>query len=222
MDYERARQRMIRYQIKGRGIRDLPLLAALGEVPREEFVAPAFRPAAYRDGPIPIGYGQTISQPYVVAMMTAALHLEAGDRILEVGTGSGYQAAVLAAMGAEVYTIERHGGLAQQARQTLERLDFEQVHLRIGDGSQGWPEAAPFEGILVTAAGPTIPTPLLEQLQVGARLIIPVEESKGRQILLAITRRGDGRYDRKELGEVAFVPLIGRDGWDDEQGTYWQ
>ncbi len=222
MDYEHARQRMVRYQVKGRGIRDLSLLAAMGDVPREEFVAEQFRPAAYRDGPIPIGYGQTISQPYVVALMTNALRVRSGDKILEVGTGSGYQAAVLASMGATVFTIERQVPLAEQARQTLERLGYDQVTVRAGDGSVGWAEEAPFDGILVGAAGPTIPTPLLQQLKEGGHLIIPVEEHKGMQKLLRITRRDDGRYDREELGEVAFVPLIGEEGWEPEHRGYWQ
>ena len=222
MDYEHARRRMVRYQIKGRGIRDLPLLAAMGEVPREEFVVEQFRPAAYRDGPIPIGYGQTISQPYVVALMTEALRIREGDRVLEVGTGSGYQAAILAAMGAEVFTIERQVQLAQEAQQNLERLGFDEVTVRTGDGSVGWPEEAPFDGILVTASGPTIPTPLLEQLKEGGRLIIPVEEHRGRQKLLRILRRADGRYEREELGEVAFVPLIGQEGWERQGRGYWQ
>ncbi len=222
MDYEKARERMVHHQIRGRGVDDPRLLEAMQRVRRERFVDEQFRSLAYRDGPIPIGHGQTISQPYVVALMTIALEVKPGDRILEVGTGSGYQAAVLAEMEAKVFTIERHDDLANRARQVLEENGYGNLRVISGDGSKGLPEEAPFDGILVTAAGPTIPTPLLEQLSPGSHLVIPIEEKPGRQKLTRITRRTDGRYDRSDLGDVAFVPLIGEEGWEEGHESYWQ
>lgn len=222
MQYEKARQRMVHHQIRGRGVDDPRLLEAMETVPRERFVDEKFQMLAYRDGPVPIGHGQTISQPYVVALMTMALQVKPGDRILEVGTGSGYQAAVLAQMGAKVFTVERFDDLAEKARHRLAEAGYNDVAVMTGDGSRGLDEHAPFDGILVTAAGPTIPTTLLEQLRPGAHLVIPVEETKGRQRLVCITRRTDGRYDRKDLGQVAFVPLIGEEGWEEGHESYWQ
>ena len=222
MKYENARERMVRQQIEGRGIDDPRLLEAMRQVPRECFIDEKFRVLAYRDGPIPIGRGQTISQPYVVALMTDALDVQEGARILEVGTGSGYQAAVLAQMGAQVWTIERHNELADRARRRLADAGYDAVDVISGDGSNGLADKAPFDAIIVTAAGPTIPTPLLEQLKVEGRLVIPVEDEPARQSLVRITRREDGRYDREELGKVAFVPLIGEEGWDEGRESYWQ
>lgn len=222
MKYEKARERMVRYQLQKRGIDDRRLLEAMRKVPRERFIDEKFQVLAYRDGPIPIGRGQTISQPYVVALMTQALQVKPGDRVLEVGTGSGYQAAVLAEMEARVLSIERHDQLADMARRRLKDAGYENVTVISGDGSLGLPGEAPFDGILVTAAGPTIPTPLLEQLKVGGHLVIPVEDKPARQSLVRVTRREDGRYERKELGKVAFVPLIGQEGWDEGRESYWQ
>lgn len=220
MKYEEARDRMVRHQIEHRGVDDARVLEAMRTVPREEFVPRRYRSGAYRDGPLPIGRGQTISQPFVVALMTLALEIEPGDKVLEVGTGSGYQAAVLAAMGADVFTIERHDALAERARKALEETGYD-VDVRCGDGSQGLWEQAPFDAILVTAAGPTVPTTLLEQLEEDGHLVIPVEERRGRQTLIRVTRKADGSFDRKELGEVAFVPLIGEEGWDEEPASWW-
>ena len=220
MEYEEARDRMVRHQIQYRGVDDDRLLEAMRNVPREEFVPKRYRRMAYRDGPIPIGRGQTVSQPYVVALMTLALEIEPGHKVLEVGTGSGYQAAVLAEMGAEVITIERHDALADDARQALKKADYD-VDVRIGDGSKGLSEEAPFDAILVTAAAPTVPTTFLEQLREGGHLVIPVEERRWRQRLIRVTRKGDGTFERWELGEVAFVPLIGEEGWGDDRTSWW-
>lgn len=218
MQYGRQRAEMVKRQLKMRGIDDPQVLMAMGEVPRECFVAAEYRRWAYQDGSLPIGEGQTISQPFVVALMTMALEMEPEDRVLEVGTGSGYQAAILAKMGARVFTIERQGVLAREAKRRLEALGFDEVEVCCGDGSLGWEEVAPFDGIVVTAAGPTIPTPLLEQLRVGGHLVLPVARGAAMQELVRITRRPQGRYWRKDLGQVAFVPLIGEEGWgeDDE------
>ncbi len=220
MEHEEARDRMVRYQIQQRGIDDPRLLEAMGKVPREAFVPRRYRKMAYRDGPLPIGRGQTISQPYVVALMTLALQIEPGDKVLEVGTGSGYQAAVLAELGAEVVSVERHDGLADKAREALEKVGYD-VDVRRGDGSKGLEEEAPFDAILVTAAAPTIPTTLLEQLRDGGRLVIPVEETRGHQRLIRVTRNADGSFERSELAQVAFVPLIGEEGWDDDRASWW-
>lgn len=222
MDYDEMRERMVHHQIRSRGIDDPALLEAMQRVPRERFVEARFRPLAYRDGPLPIGDGQTISQPYVVAVMTEALEVKPGDKVLEVGTGSGYQAAVLAEMGARVVTVERYDRLAGRARDLLEDLGYHSVQVIAGDGSRGFRNEAPYDGILVTAAGPTIPTELLEQLRPGAHLVIPVDQSRGRQKLTRITRRTDGHFDRSDLGEVAFVPLIGRGGWPQEGAGGWR
>lgn len=220
MEYDKARERMVRLQIQHRGVDDRQVLEAMKTVPREVFVDRSLRSMAYRDGPLPIGEGQTISQPYVVAVMSQALEIEPGDRVLEVGTGSGYQAAVLAEMGANVVTVERRDALADRAQQTLEKLGCE-VDVRRGDGSVGLPDEAPFDAILVTASGPTVPTKLLDQLRVGGRLVIPVETRRGRQKLIRVTKNDDDSYERKKLGEVAFVPLIGEEGWDRERGSWW-
>lgn len=222
MQNDEKRKRMVHHQIRGRGIEEPDLLKAMKSVPRERFVDPKFESLAYRDGPIPIGHGQTISQPYVVALMTRALEAKPGDRILEVGTGSGYQAAVLAELDVKVFTVERHDDLADRARRTLDEVGYGNVEVITGDGSKGLSDEAPFDGILVTAAGPTIPTALLEQLKTGGHLIIPVEDKPGRQKLARITRRSDGRYDRDDLGDVAFVPLIGEQGWEKGHESYWQ
>jgi len=214
---EKARERMVRYQLHYRGIDDPRVLEAFEAVPREDFVADEYREMAYRDGPIPIERGQTMSQPYVVALMTEALDVEAGDTILEIGTGSGYQAAILAELGARVFSVERHDALADRARENLEQCGYGDVTVITGDGSTGLAEHAPYDGMLVTAASPSVPTPLLEQLREGRHLVIPVEESRRHQKLIRITNDGEGRYSRKELGDVAFVPLIGKEGYDDKR-----
>jgi protein-L-isoaspartate(D-aspartate) O-methyltransferase len=202
------RRRMVEEQIEARGVRDPRVLEALRSVPRHLFV-PAERAAdAHADRAVPIGHGATISQPYVVAVMTEQAAVRPGARVLEVGTGSGYQAAVLAALGAEVYTIEIVEALARQAEENLRRAGVERVHVRAGDGYRGWPEAAPFDAILVTAAAPRVPEPLLEQLAVGGRLVIPVAAGGGAQELQVHERTEQGMQVRRVLG-VRFVPMTG-------------
>jgi protein-L-isoaspartate(D-aspartate) O-methyltransferase len=212
------RARMVEDQIAGRGVLDPAVLAAMRAVPRECFVASAQADAAYDDGPLPIGEGQTISQPYVVAVMTEALRLQPGDRVLEIGTGSGYAAAVLAVVAAEVYTIERIESLAERSRARLAELGYDNVHVRYGDGSLGWPEHAPYDAIVVTAGGPEVPPSLLRQLAVGGRLVMPVGPHLRSQRLVRVVRTGESRWDREALEEVAFVPLIGAEGWPTEEG----
>jgi protein-L-isoaspartate(D-aspartate) O-methyltransferase len=180
-------------------------------VPRQLFIPPEHRRYAYADGPLPIGEGQTISQPYIVAYMTQLLNLYGNERILEVGTGSGYQAAVLSLLAEEVHTIERHAPLAEHAAQILERLGFHNVFVHVGDGSLGWPPGAPYQAIIVTAAAPEAPPPLLDQLDNGGRLVTPVGEP-GSQFLELWQRRGP-RLEREEITPVAFVPLRGLFGW---------
>lgn len=212
-DYSHVRARMVETQIARRGIRDAHLLAALGLVPREAFVEPGMQADAYTDGPLPIGEGQTISQPYIVALMIEAAEIKAGDRALEIGGGSGYAAAVMSRIAARVYTIERHAPLADKARERLAELGYENVAVRVGDGTLGWPEAAPFDAILVAAGGPEVPDALKRQLAVGGRLVIPVGAEEGEQALLKVTRRGEDDFAEEDLGPVRFVPLIGAQGW---------
>jgi protein-L-isoaspartate(D-aspartate) O-methyltransferase len=201
-----ARQRMVE-EIRLRGVTDSAVLAALDSVPRHLFVPESERGGAYDDRPLPIGFGQTISEPYVVALMTHLLDVHPGDRILEVGTGSGYQAAILSRLGAEVYSIEIITPLGERARHTLGELGYRNVHVRIGDGYEGWPNAAPFDGIVVTAAPSRIPEPLLRQLKIGGRLVIPVGRTL--QDLLVLTKRRDGGFDRRNVIPVLFVPMTG-------------
>jgi protein-L-isoaspartate(D-aspartate) O-methyltransferase len=198
---------MVAGQIEERGIRDARTLAAMRQVPRHLFVPPALAGDAYGDHALPIGHGQTISQPYVVAFMTEALGLRGGDTVLEVGTGSGYQAAVLAEIAAHVYTIEIVVPLAEEARERLARLGYRNVEVRAGDGYQGWPEKAPFDAVMVTAAAPRVPEPLKQQLKDGGRLVIPVGESD--QEVMVITRRGTG-YAEERVLPVRFVPMTGK------------
>lgn len=207
------RERMVERQIAGRDVRDERVLRALREVPRHEFVPAPYAAAAYDDRALPIDAGQTISQPYVVALMIEALALGASDRVLEVGTGSGYAAAVLSRIAAEVYTIERIALLGDLARDRLAARGYANVHVQVGDGTLGWPDAAPFGAILVSAGAPRVPPTLESQLAVGGRLVIPVGGSR-EQRLLRITRRADDRFEREDLGEVTFVPLVGAEGWD--------
>lgn len=198
---------MVREQIAGRGVRDPRVLAALRKVPRHRFVLPTQRESAYDDRPLAIGLGQTISQPYIVAYMSEALRLRPTSRVLEIGTGSGYQAAVLAELAREVYSIEIVPALAHRATALLQQLGYRQVHVRVGDGYLGWPEKAPFDAIILTAAPPRIPAPLLAQLRVGGVLVAPV--GRGLQRLVRITRVAQG-YRREELLGVRFVPMTGR------------
>jgi protein-L-isoaspartate(D-aspartate) O-methyltransferase len=211
--FAEARERMVEFQLVGRGIRDPAVLAAMRTVPRERFVDGDLVHRAYEDGPLPIGEGQTISQPYIVAVMTEALRLQAGDRVLEIGTGSGYAAAVLAVIAAEVYTIERMESLAALSRRRLRELGYANVQVRHGDGSLGWSEHAPYDAIVVTAGGPEVPHSLLGQLAVGGRLVMPVGSTSRSQRLVRVVRTGEETYDREPLEEVCFVPLIGAEGW---------
>jgi protein-L-isoaspartate(D-aspartate) O-methyltransferase len=211
-----ARERMVRVQLAGRGIRDTALLLAMQEVPREAFVDEGFSASAYEDGPLPIGEGQTISQPYIVALMIEAAEISKNDRVLEVGAGSGYAAAVMSRIAREVYAIERHLPLVEEARGRFEALGYDNIQLRAGDGTRGWPESAPFDAILVSASGPEVPTALKEQLAIGGRLILPVGQRAWRQTLRKITRTRETDYQEQQLGEVAFVPLIGEQGWAED------
>ena len=208
VDHEEARRRMVREQIEARGVRDPAVLGAMRAVPRHEFVLPEHRSLAYADRPLPIGLGQTISQPYIVALMTELLEPEPGDRVLEVGTGSGYQAAVAARLVGHVYSIELLPELASSAAERLGRLGVSNVEVRAGDGYLGWPEHAPFDGILVTAGADHVPPPLLEQLAPGARMVIPVEDAGGDQVLQVLAKREDGSVDVREVAPVRFVPLL--------------
>jgi protein-L-isoaspartate(D-aspartate) O-methyltransferase len=208
-DLTRARQHMVEAQIARRGVRDQRVLDAMSAVPREVFVDPELAEFAYEDAPLPIGAGQTISQPYIVALMIEAAEIEPRDRVLDVGAGSGYSAAVLSRIAAEVYAIERHESLAHEAAERLAKLGCDNVHLRTGDGTQGWPEKAPFDAILVAARAMHVPPALQAQLAIGARLIIPIGSALWAQTLRKITRVGEDAYEDDNLGAVAFVPLIG-------------
>jgi protein-L-isoaspartate(D-aspartate) O-methyltransferase len=212
-DFDEARRRMVQHQLAARGISDPLVLAAMGKVPRERFVPARRAGLAYRDGPLPIGEGQTISQPYIVALMTQVARLTRTDRVLEIGTGSGYSAAVLAEIVAEVYTVERLAGLAEGARQRLAALGYANVHVLVGDGTLGWPEHAPYDAIIATAGGPRPPRALLDQLAIGGRLVIPVGPDQYEQTLVRIVRAAADDYRREALEPVAFVPLIGTQGW---------
>ena len=211
--FAEQRSFMVGTQIAGRGISDAAVLAAMQTVPRESFVPARLADRAYDDGPLPIGEEQTISQPYVVALMTEALQLTRTDRALEIGTGSGYAAAVLAEIAAEVYTIERIASLATSTRDRLAALGYARVHVRCGDGSLGWPEHAPYNAIVVTAGGPDVPHALLDQLAVGGRLVMPVGPSSCEQRLVRRVRATTDTFTSEDLGPVAFVPLIGAQGW---------
>lgn len=215
-DLAESRRCMVERQLAARGIRDAAVLAAMGKIPREEFVAPELVEFAYEDAALPIAEEQTISQPYIVALMVEALELAGEDRVLEIGTGSGYAAAVLSRVVSEVYTVERHDSLARSATDRIRRLSFSNVHVRQGDGTLGWPEHAPYDAILVSAGGPEVPRPLLEQLAVGGRLVIPVGHQQRLQKLMRITRTSPDALMTKNLGLVQFVPLIGAAGWQSQ------
>ena len=204
---------MVDVQIARRGVRDRNVLDAMRHVPREAFVEPDFEEFAYEDWPLPIGEGQTISQPYIVALMIEAAELKPGDRVLEVGAGSGYAAAVMGQIVDRVYAIERHPALGESARQRFKKLGYDNIELRVGDGTRGWAEAAPFNAILVAAGGPDVPQALKEQLAIGGRLVIPVGEEERYQILTKLTRKSEAEFEEETLGTVAFVPLIGEQGW---------
>jgi len=214
VDFANQRQQMVTDQIAARGVRDPDILMAMGKVRREAFVPPDVRDLAYGDTPLPISAGQTISQPYIVAYMVEALSIRDGDKVLEIGAGSGYAAAVLAELAGEVYTIERISELAESAATHLREEAYDNVHVLNADGTRGWAEHAPFDAILVSAAAPVVPESLKEQLAVGGRMVIPIGASQRAQELVRITRRADDRFDLEDLADVRFVPLIGEQGWE--------
>jgi protein-L-isoaspartate(D-aspartate) O-methyltransferase len=215
LDFEYGRELMVQRQIRRRGISDEHLIEAMRRVPRERFVSEGMEEFAYDDTALPIAEGQTISQPFVVALMVAGLELEPGDKALEVGVGSGYAAAVMSRIADRVFGIERHRPLAEGADAVLDALGYDNVRIRAGDGTRGWPEEAPFDAILVSAGGPSVPQALKQQLAIGGRLVVPVGEQHGDQRLMRIVRRDRETYEEKDLAAVRFVPLIGEDGWED-------
>ncbi len=213
-DFSSQRQLMVERQLQQRGIHDPRVLAAMRAVPRELFVPDSKVSDAYADCPLPIGEGQTISQPFTVAFMAEALHLRGDERVLEIGTGSGYGAAILAQLSAEVHTVERIPLLAEQARRRLAQLGLNHVHVHQGDGSLGWAEAAPFDAIVVTAGAASLPTAYIDQLGTNGRIVIPIGRKPTLQHLYRFWRQGEV-LQKEDLGAFAFVPLIGRHGWQD-------
>lgn len=208
--------RMVRRHIEGRGIHDPGVLAAMRKIDRKAFLPEAMREFAYEDSALPIEEGQTISQPYIVARMIEAARLNPANRVLEIGAGSGYAAAVMAELVTRVYTIERHPALACLAEARLHAMGYGNVDVRTGDGTLGWCEAAPFDAIIIAAGGPQVPEALKEQVAVGGRLVMPVGRTPDHQELIRLTRTGEDRFDTETLDEVMFVPLIGAQGWDAE------
>jgi protein-L-isoaspartate(D-aspartate) O-methyltransferase len=211
INYEKERSLMVDEQIAGRGVKDERVLAIMRKIPRQEFLPEAIRGMAYTDNALPLGEGQTMSQPYMVALMTESLRLKGTERVLEIGTGSGYQAAVLAELCEKVYTVERIKLLADKARATLDRLGYKSVAIKVYDGTYGWKEMAPFDAIIVTAGAPDIPAPLVEQLKVGGRMSIPVGDRYG-QRLITVVKTAEGVTTEQSIPCV-FVPLIGNHGW---------
>lgn len=209
--YSGLRRRMVEQQLAGQGIRDARVLDAIRTVPRHLFAPVSEASRAYGNHPVPIGEGQTMSQPYMVARMTELLELRGGERVLEIGTGSGYQTSVLKAMNADVYTIERLPELSRRGRENVERAGYSGVHYRVGDGSRGWPEEAPFDRVIVTAGAPTMPVSLVEQLREGGSMVIPVGGEEEQELLLV--RRGQGRVTRERICACVFVKLWGDEGW---------
>jgi len=212
-DFAAAREAMVAQQLVARGVRDAAVLDAMRTVPRDAFVPPALREFAYGDAPLPIGAQQTISQPYIVARMIEAAAVRPGERVLEVGTGSGYAAAVLARLAARVDTIERHRGLADAARATLASLGVANVRVHCADGTLGWPDAAPFDAIVAAAGGPVVPGAWRAQLAPRGRIVMPVGRTRMQQRLVKLARTDAGEFDAEDLGGVCFVPLIGAQGW---------
>jgi protein-L-isoaspartate(D-aspartate) O-methyltransferase len=211
MDYASLRESMVTEQIIARGIRDAGVIEAFRSVPRHDFMPAKYAGSAYEDHPVPIGEGQTISQPYMVALMTKCLALKSGEKVLEIGTGSGYQTAILAEIAKEVNSVERIGALAEAASAVLRKLGYDNVRIKTDDGTIGWKEHAPYDGIIVTAGAPQIPKSLLAQLSDGGRLVIPVGGEFG-QVLTLVERKGDA-IEKRELCGCVFVPLIGKEGW---------
>jgi len=212
-DFAALRELMVERQIKARGLNDPLLLAALRKVPRERFVSPSYGAQAYGDHPLPIEAGQTISQPYIVALMIDAAAIKPGSRVLEVGAGSGYAAAVISRIAADVIAIERQLDLVTSARERLAQLGYVNVRIVAGDGTKGWPDDAPYDAILAAASGSHVPQPLIDQLAPGGRLVMPIGEPNWVQQLIKVTKAADGSIEQSDLGAVRFVPLIGEEGW---------
>jgi protein-L-isoaspartate(D-aspartate) O-methyltransferase len=211
-DFLSQRQKMVQEQLVRRGIANQAVLNAMNTVPRHLFIPPELSQYAYSDGPLPIGEGQTISQPYIVALMTEASQIDGSSKVLEIGTGSGYAAAILGKIAKEVHTIERLSGLAQSAESLLASLDYSNVHVHPGDGSLGWPSESPFDAILVTAGAPMVPSTLFSQLKAGGRMIIPVGDALSQQ-LIRLRKNEQGGFQQEVIELVRFVPLIGQEGW---------
>jgi protein-L-isoaspartate(D-aspartate) O-methyltransferase len=218
---DERREEMVARQIADRGIHDANVLAAMRTVPREAFVSEEYTNYAYDDGPLPIMEGQTISQPYVVALMIQELQIGPEDTVLEIGTGSGYAAAIMSRIAAQVYTVERLESLVRYARKKLKALGYDNVHVHLGDGTLGWPTHAPYGAIIVAAGGPAVPAALKEQLAIGGRMIIPVGSEQRAQRLIKITRTADDAYEERTLSHVRFVPLIGQQGWEKEDRKWY-
>ncbi len=214
MNAQTARREMVERQIVARGVTDPLVRQAMEKVPREDFLPPELSNSAYLDMPLPIGEGQTISQPYIVAYMLEALMLKGGERVLEIGTGSGYAAAVLAEIASEVFTVERIEPLANDAAMTLHALNYHNVEVFCADGTMGLPEYAPYDAIIVAAGGPTIPESLKSQLKVGGCMVIPIGGSVDDQLLVRISRISESDYNQESIANVRFVPLVGREGWE--------
>ena len=216
MNFDQQKEWMVKRQLASRGISDARVLEAFRKVPRHQYVPQPFTVSSYADSPLPIGSGQTISQPYIVALMTEALKLTGTERVLEIGTGSGYQAAILAELCGEVYTVEREKQLLDGSRKILSEEGYENVFYKCGDGTEGWEEKAPFDGIIVTAAAPDVPEPLKKQLVDGGRLVIPVGTLCS-QMLVLVEKRGE-EFSQQNLCGCVFVPLIGKYGWNEREG----
>lgn len=214
--YRQKRLDMVLSQIEARGVTNPLVLEAMRSIPRHRFVPLNLVGQAYEDRPLSIGFNQTISQPYIVAYMTQALRLTGGEKVLEVGTGVGYQAAVLSCIAREVYTVERIAEMVQQAQKILQELGYNNVYCRQADGTLGWPEKSPFEAILVTASGPRVPEALKEQLKPGGRLVMPIGQYRLGQFITRITKGFDNNFQEERLLDVAFVPLIGEQGWEEQ------
>ena len=214
-DYSIARKRMVEDQVMARGVKDMRVINAMLKVPRHKFVEEALEGKSYQDAPLPIGEKQTISQPYMVAVMSEALALDGTEKVLEIGTGSGYQAAVLALLADRVFSLERIPSLARRARKVLDSCGFSKVNIRVADGTHGWQDMAPFDAIVVTAGAPQVPQNYLDQLILGGRLVIPVG-NRETQVLMRITRTGEDEFQEEQMLGCRFVPLIGNHGWKNE------
>lgn len=212
-DFAILRERMVIHQIAARGLNDPALLDAFRTVPREEFISPDYADYAYRDSPLPIESGQTISQPYIVALTVDAAQIAKGSKVLEVGAGSGYAAAVIGQIASQVIAVERHHALVELARQRMERLGYGNVLIVEGDGTLGWPDEAPFDAIVAAASGSHVPHSWIAQLKLGGRIVMPIGHPHEGQSLIKVIKRADGTLDREDLGGVRFVPLIGAEGF---------